>query len=161
MYDAFLQIAGLKGESTRAGFEGQTELKTFSWGASNSSSMGSSGPGGGVGKAKLDSFKCTKATDLTSPPLFQACCSGKHFPRAKVTLIKSGGDSTVPYLVYEFEKVFVSDIQWEGEDGKVKLPTETVELSFGKVTITYTSQTDTGGVGTPVVASWNVQTVTP
>lgn len=160
MFDAFLQIAGLKGEALRAGFEGQTKLESFEWSASNSTSMGSSGPGGGVGKAKLESFKCTKATDLTSPPLFQACCSGKHFPTAKVTLRKSGGESSVNYLVYEFEKVFVSNIEWKGESGD-ELPVESVELSFGKVTITYTGQIDTGGPGTPVVASWNVQTVTP
>lgn len=160
MFDAFLQIAGLQGESTRAGFEGQTQLEGFSWGASNSHSMGSSGPGGGVGKAKLDLFNCTKATDLTSPPLFQACCSGKHFPTAKVTLRKAGGESSVNYLVYEFEKVFVSSIRWSDGGGESP-PTETVELSFGKVTITYTSQADTGVTGRPVVASWNVQTVTP
>lgn len=160
MFDAFLKIEGLTGESTRAGFEGQTQLESFSWGASNSTSMGSSGPGGGVGKAKLDAFQCTKATDLTSPPLFQACCSGKHFPRAKVTLRKAGGESPVNYLVYEFEKVFVSSIQWSDGGGESP-PTESVQLSFGKVTITYTSQTDAGVTGSPVVASWNVQTVTP
>jgi len=160
MNDAFLQIGNLKGESTRAGFEGQTQLESFSWGASNSPSMGSSGPGGGVGKAKLDTFSCTKATDLTSPPLFQACCSGKHFPTARVTLRKAGGESPVNYLVYDFERVFVNRINWSSNGGE-DLPTESVELSFGKVTITYTSQTDSGVTGQPVVASWNIQTVTP
>jgi type VI secretion system secreted protein Hcp len=160
MFDAFLQIDGLKGESTRAGFEGQTQLESFSWGASNSSSMGSSGPGGGVGKAKLESFSCTKATDLTSPPLFQACCSGKHFPTARVTLRKAGGESPVNYLVYQFDKVFVNKIDWSASNGD-ELPTESVELSFGKVTITYTGQSDAGVTSSPVVASWNVQTVTP
>lgn len=160
MFDAFLQIDGLTGESTRAGFKGQTHLASFTWGASNTTSMGSSGPGGGVGKARLDTFDCTKATDLTSPVLFQACCSGKHFRKATVTLLKAGGEAPVKYLTYEFETVFVSEIGWNGQSEE-SLPTESVKLSFGKVTITYTGQLDTGGTGTPVVASWNVQTVSP
>jgi type VI secretion system secreted protein Hcp len=159
MIDAFLKIEGLTGESTREGFKGQTELESFRWGASNTTSMGSTGPGGGVGKAKLESFACDKATDLTSPVLFQACCSGKHFPSATVTLRKAGGESPVNYLVYHFEKVFVNNITWSGSGDS--LPTESVELSFGKVTITYTGQSDAGVTGQPVVASWNIQTVTP
>ena len=64
------------------------------------------------------------------------------------------------YLVYRFEKVFVNNISWNGTS-EDSLPTESVELSFGKVTITYTGQSDVGAPSNPVVASWNIQTVTP
>ena len=65
------------------------------------------------------------------------------------------------YLVYEFEKVYVDTIQWSGSSGGDDTPTESLGISFGKVTVTYTPQADTGATGSPVVASWNLQTVTP
>jgi type VI secretion system secreted protein Hcp len=160
-FDAFLKIEGVDGESTRSGFEKQIELLSFSWGATNTAVVGSAGAGGGTGKASVSSFNCVKATDAASPPLFQACCSGKHFPKAKVTLRKAGGDAPVDYLVYEFEKVYIDGIKWSGSTGGDDRPTESVGISFGKVTVTYTPQSDTGATGSPVVASWNLQTVSP
>ena len=153
-FDAFLTIDGVESESTREGFEGQIELLSFHMGASNPSTIGSGG-GGGAGKATLSSFNCTKVTDKASPGLFQACCQGKHFPKAKVTLHKAGGDKAVDYLVYEFEKVFVESIDWSGASGGDDRPIEQLSLAYGKVTVTYTPQTEKGVKGSPVVGSWD------
>ncbi|MEO7986135.1 MAG: type VI secretion system tube protein Hcp, partial [Gemmatimonadales bacterium] len=49
-FDAFLKIDGVDGESTRKGFEKQTEIFSYSFGASNPSTVGSGGGGGGGGK---------------------------------------------------------------------------------------------------------------
>jgi type VI secretion system secreted protein Hcp len=100
-----------------------------------------------------------KVTDAASPALFQACCAGKHFPKAKVVLHKAGGDAAVDYLVYEFEKCFVESIQWSGASGGDDRPMESVSLAFGKVTITYVAQSVTGAKGAPVVGSWDVMAV--
>lgn len=158
-FDAFLKIDGVDGESTRKGFAGQIELASFSWGASNPTTIGSMGAGGGAGKATISSFNCLKATDKASPVLFQACCQGKHFPKATVTLNKAGGDDAVNYLVYEFEKVFVDSIQWSGSSGGDDRPTESLSITFGKVTISYTPQSDTGAKAGPVRGSWDLQKV--
>jgi type VI secretion system secreted protein Hcp len=157
-YDAFIKIDGVDGESTRKGFEKHIEILSFSWGASNPTTIGSGG-GGGAGKVSLSSFNIMKVTDAASPGLFQACCTGKHFPKAKAVLHKAGGDEAVDYLVYEFEKVFVESIQWSGSSGGDDRPTESLSLAFGKVTITYTPQTETGAKGSPVVASWDAMAV--
>jgi type VI secretion system secreted protein Hcp len=153
-FDAFLQLDGVQGESTRKGFEGQIELLSFTLGASNPSTIGAGG-GGGAGKVSLTPFNLMKVTDKASAALFQACCTGKHFPKAKVTLHKAGGDEAVNYLVYEFEKVFIEDLSWSGSSGGDDRPTEAVALAYGKVTITYIPQTETGAKGSPVVASWD------
>ncbi len=158
-FDAFLKIDGVNGESTRKGFEKQIEILSFSLGASNPVTMGSAGGGAGAGKASISSFNCLKASDAASPGLFQACCSGKHYPKATVTLQKAGGDSPVDYLKYEFENVYVESIQWSGSSGGDDRPTESLSLAFGKVTVTYTPQTDKGAKGSPVVGSWDVQKV--
>jgi type VI secretion system secreted protein Hcp len=158
-FDAFLKIAGVEGESTRKGFDAQIELVSFSWGASNPATVGSASGGGGAGKATLSSFNCLKATDKASPVLFQACCQGKHFPKATLTLNKAGGDDAVNYLVYDFENVFIESIQWSGSSGGDDRPTESLSLAFGKVTISYTPQQATGAKAGPVRGSWDVQKV--
>ena len=157
-FDAFIDLDGVKGESTRKGFEGQIELLNFSFGAHNPTTIGSGG-GGGAGKVTLSAFSFNKWTDAASPTLFQACCKGKHFPKCKVTLHKAGGDEAVDYLVYDFEKCYVESIQWSGSSGGSDRPDESVQMAFGKVTITYTPQTETGAKGSPVVASWDQMSV--
>src|SRR3954454_19467551 len=96
-YDAFIKIPGLDGESERKGFEKQIELYSFSWGASNPSTIGAGG-GGGAGKASISAFNFMKKSDITSPLLFQKCCEGAHFDKVVVTLNKSGGKSPVDFL---------------------------------------------------------------
>lgn len=157
-FDAFIELEGVKGESTRKGFEGQIELLSFSFGASNPTTIGSGG-GGGAGKVSISAFNFNKWSDAASPPMFQACCQGKHFPKAKVTLHKAGGDEAVDYLVYEFEKCYIENISWSGSSGGDDRPMESVAMAFGKVTVTYTPQTETGAKGSPVVASWDLMAV--
>lgn len=158
-FDAFLKVEGIEGEATRKGFEKQIEIMSFSLGAANPTSIGSGG-GGGSGKATLSSLSLMKTSDKSSPVLFQSCCQGKHFPKATVTLHKAGGDEAVDYLVYELERVYVESIQWSGSSGGGDdRPSESLSLAFGKITVTYTEQTQTGAKGSPVVGSWDVQLV--
>ena len=63
------------------------------------------------------------------------------------------------FLTYEFETVYVDNIQWSGSSGGDDAPTESVSFSFGKVTVTYTPQDKAGKAASPVVASWDLTTV--
>jgi type VI secretion system secreted protein Hcp len=157
-FDAFLEIEGVEGESTRKGFEKMIQIDSFSFGAHNPTSIGSGG-GGGAGKVSLSNFNITKVSDAASPGLFQACCTGKHFPKAKVTLHKAGGDESLPYLTYEFEKVFIENIDWGGASGGDDRPSENVSLAFGKVEILYQPQSEAGSAAGAVSASWDQMAV--
>ncbi len=158
-FDTFLKIEGVDGESTRDKFEKWIELYSFSWGASNPVTLGPGSGGAGGGRVTVSSFNVMKKTDVASAVLFQYCCTGKHFPKAKVVLNKAGGDEKKPldYITYEFEEVFVESIQWSGSTGGDDSPTESVSFAFGKVNINYTPQTATGAPGTPVRGSWDVR----
>jgi type VI secretion system secreted protein Hcp len=160
-WDAYLTVDGVQGESRRAGHEGEIELISFSFGASNPSSVGF-GSGGGVGKVNLSDFNFVKRTDAASAELFKQCCSGKHFPTAKVVLYKAGGEGgPLDYLIYEFEEVYVSNIQWSGSEGGDGIPMESVAFSFGKVVVTYNQQSETGAKVGSYMGSWDVRTGTP
>ena len=159
-FDAFLKIEGVAGETQRAGHKGEIPIFSFSWGANNPTSVGISG-GGGAGKVAISSFSFMKRTDAGSAALFQACCTGKHFPKATVTLYKAGGDKAIDFLKYDFEEVFVEAVQWSGASGGDDTPTESVSFAFGRVEMTYSPQAADGTkVGKPVVGSWDLRTVT-
>jgi type VI secretion system secreted protein Hcp len=158
-WDAFLTLDGVSGESQRAGHEGEIELISFSFGASNPASIGI-GSGGGTGKVSLSSFNVMKKTDASSVGMFRASCMGQHFPTAKATLYKSGGSEPLLYLLFDFEEVYVDHIQWSGAEGGDNIPMESVSFSFGKVTITYTQQNPDGTAGGDFEGSWDVRTGT-
>ncbi len=159
-WDAYLTVEGVTGESQRAGHEGEIELISFNFGASNPSSIGI-GQGGGIGAVNLQSFHFTKYTDAASAELFKHCCSGKHFPTAKITLYKAGGDGgPLDYLIFEFEEVYVDSLNWSGSEG-IGIPMEDGAFSFGKVVVTYNQQDEAGAKSGSFMGSWDVRTGTP
>lgn len=156
-YDAFIKLDGIKGEATADKFQGAIDIYSFSWGASNPVSH--QGSGFGAGKVSVSSFNIMKKTDSASAPLFNACCTGTHIPKASVHLRKAGGKQN-EFLLYNFGDVMVESIQWSGSSGGDDTPTESVSLAFHKVEIKYMPQDDKGGAGGGIVASWDLKAVT-
>jgi type VI secretion system secreted protein Hcp len=153
-YDAYLKIDGIKGESKDAKMKDQIDLYSFSWGASNPTTMGRGGGAAG-GKVSLSSFNFLKKTDAASPKLFEACCNGTHIKEAVLTLRKAGGKEALNYLEYKFSDLFIDSVQWSGSAGGDETPTESVSFAFAKVQITYTEQTAAGAGSGKVIGSWD------
>ncbi|MEK9501980.1 Hcp family type VI secretion system effector [Gaopeijia maritima] len=163
-FDAYLKFEGgpkLGGESDRKGHEGEIAILAFSFGASNPATISGGTKGSAAGKGVVSAFTVNKTSDTSSAILFQACMKGDHFPKATVTLNKAGGDAHLPYLIYEFEEVYISSFQMSGSSGGDDRPMETMNLDFGKVKVTYSAQTETGAAGEQIIGQWNVRTQTP
>jgi type VI secretion system secreted protein Hcp len=160
-FDAFLKIQGVEGESVRAGHEKEIEIYSFSWGANNPTTVGH-GTGLTAGKVSVSSFNIMKKTDKASPSLFQACCAGKTYGEATVTLQKASGDASnpIPFLKYSFKNVMVESIQWSGSSGGDDTPTESLSLAFASVQIDYEPQSMPGESGAPVSVKWDIAKVT-
>jgi type VI secretion system secreted protein Hcp len=160
-FDTYLDLEGVTGESTATGMEGKIEIYSFSWGASNPTTVSSGSTGLSAGKVSISSFNIMKRTEKSSPVLFSACCSGKHFPTAVVTMRKATGEGgQKEFLVYTFTDVMVESVQWSGSSGGDDTPTESVSLAFAKVEINYQQQDSAGGnVGDAVRASWDLTKV--
>jgi len=159
-FDSYLQIKGSNaptGESTDPTYKNWIQLQSFSFGASNPSTIGPGSPGSGGGRASVSSFNITHYYDNSSPDLFLGCCEGTHFDSATVVLRKAGGTQNV-FLQYDFQEVYIDSVQQAGTSGADDRPSETVSFSFEQVKITYTPQTSAGAKGTPNVKGWNVTT---
>ena len=164
-FDTYLLIDNaqlVKGESTATGLTpttGWIEIFSFSWGASNPTTVGTTAAGLSAGKVSISSFNIMKKTENSSPTLFQACAQGQHFKSAKVVMRKAAGSSgkQQSFLEYDFTDLMVESIQWSGSSGGDDTPTESVSFAFAAVTVNYWPQdTATGGQGTLNTASWDL-----
>jgi type VI secretion system secreted protein Hcp len=158
--EAFLSIEGIPGESRKQGHPDEIDILSFSFGASNPTTVGK-GTGAGASQVNISSFNIMKQTDLASAPLFLRCAKGEHIPTAIVTLRKAGGENPLEYLQYKFTKVYVDSIQWSGSSGGDDTPTESLSLAFEKVEITYSQQGEKGTAKKTVGAGWDIPSCTP
>jgi len=166
-FDTYMQIDGgtdVVGEATATftpALPGAFEVFSFSWGASNPTTVGTTGAGLSAGKVSVSSFNIMKKSDKSSAKLFGACCVGQHYKKAQVICRKAAGTAGKQgiFLQYDFSDVMVESIQWSGSSGGDDTPTESVSFAFGIVNITYNLQnTVTGEISAGSTASWNLTT---
>lgn len=161
VYVYFEPAGKIDGATTDSEFKSNKafEIYSFSFGASNPTTIGSHSSGAGAGKVSLSSFNFMKKTDAASPALFKACASGLHLDKMHVILRKAGGDKPLKFLTYVFETVFVESVQWSGSSGGDDTPAESVSIAYGKVTISYQPQDEKGAAqGGAITGSWNMIT---
>jgi type VI protein secretion system component Hcp len=131
------------------------EIRQFSLGEENPATVGSATTGAGTGKAKLNELVIEKTVDKLSRSLFAASVSGRHFARMQLYVRKAGGTPTgKPYLVYGFDMVFVSAIDWTGSSGD-EGPSERVTCAYGALALGYYPQKVDGTFDVPVKTMWS------
>ena len=154
--DMFIKIGDVEGESADKSHGKEIDVLAWSWGMSQSGSMHVGG-GGGAGKVSIQDISLTKWIDKSSPNLMMACSSGKHYPEAKLTIRKAGGEDPVEYLIITLKEVLVSSISTGGSGGEDRL-TENVTLNFGQVQVDYQPQKQDGSKdGGPIKYGWNIR----
>jgi len=151
--DMFIEIEGVKGESRDKVHKEKIDVLAWSWGASNSGSAHTGG-GAGAGKVNVQDLSLTKYVDKSSPDLFLACCNGKHYGTATLT-VRKAGESPLEYMIIKMADVLVTSMSTGGSGGEDRL-TENVTLNFAKVDFQYTEQTATGGKGAQPQAKWHI-----
>jgi type VI secretion system secreted protein Hcp len=151
--DMFIKIGDLKGESKDAVHKTEIDVLAWSWGVSNSGSAHTGG-GAGAGKANVQDLSLTKYIDLSSPDLLLACCNGKHFPEATLT-VRKAGEMPLEYLKIKLTEVLVTSVSTGGSGGEDRL-TENVTLNFAKVNLDYIEQTEKGAQGGKPKMGWDI-----
>lgn len=88
---------------------------------------------GGGGKVSIKEFTITRKLDKSSPMLFKACASGKHFPKVTIVARKTGGKQ---YLKITLSDVLISSYQSGGHGGQ-ETPSESITLNYTKQQVEY------------------------
>jgi type VI secretion system secreted protein Hcp len=84
----------------------------------------------------------TKYIDASSNALMDACCTGKHFPEATLTVRKAGG-TPLEYVVITLNEVLITAVSTGGSGGEDRL-TENITLNFAKFKFSYQPQDEKG-----------------
>ncbi|HEX8365224.1 MAG TPA: type VI secretion system tube protein Hcp [Allosphingosinicella sp.] len=153
--DMFLEIRECPGESSKKGHEGQIDIASFSFGASQSGSFARGGAGGGSGKAEFQDISVVKEVDKSSPKLFQACAAGTHFPKATI-YVRKAGDRPLEYYKVEMQDLIVSSVQNSGSSSGDSVM-ESVTMNCAVINFTYVEQDAKGGAGRTVTAGFDVR----
>ncbi len=157
-FDVFIKIGDVKGESKDAAHKEEIDVLAWSWGMTQAG-YSHVGGGGGTGKVSVQDLSFTKYVDKATPPLIQFCCSGKHFPEAKLT-VRKAGDQPVEYLKLTMADLIVSSVSEGGTGGEERL-TENVTLNFAKFKLEYTMQEASGAAGATIPVGWNIEENVP
>ncbi len=103
-----------------------TEVLSWSWGASNSSSyVGSIGSGGGAGKASFQDISLIRYSDGLSASFIHSLATGQHYP--SIELARDG-------LSVLLENVIFSSYSVGGSINEKEPQSETLSLIFSQVT---------------------------
>ena len=156
--DFYLQIDGIKGESTDSTHQGWIEVTTVDWSiAQPKSATASTGGGHTAERAELSEISISKLVDLASPILMQTCAAGKTIPKVKIEMQRADGQGEpIKYFEVELENVLIGHIAPSFNAGG--FPSESLGLKFSKVKWKYCQQKIGGGAGGNTAGGWDLAT---
>lgn len=118
---------------TKTGDGPAFEIKDFSFGVENPTTIGSATGGAGAGKIKFNEFTIKKTTDSASPAFFQDSLTGND-GQPVIEMRKAGGDpqsAGKPFLNFKFDTVFTTKVDWSGPGDEG--PEESITFVYGKL----------------------------
>ncbi len=155
--DVFLSIPGIPGESQDAEFPGTIVTPSYQWALQHPETVGAGG--GGAGKTVFQPLTIQKNVDKASPLLMHALETGTAIAAMTLLVRKTGGDiaAPMPFLIYEFETVYVSAVQDTGNVGD-ESPKESITFVFGVSDVRYRATNPDGTLGSVTESDWSVIT---
>ena len=150
--DYILKLDGIRGESQESGHKDDVQIMSWSWGASQVSSVSGTG-GSGAGKADLSDFSIMTNFDKGTPKFFKSICAGQHIKTGTMNAIKSGADGK-PYLKVDFKELFVSSLQISASS---EIPTVSISFTYNEIKIDYSTQNEQGQMTTTGAVTYNLK----
>lgn len=154
--DVYLQIDGIKGESTDDKHRDWLECISVQWGIMQPrSATASTGGGHTAERAELSDIHFHKIADLSSPILMQSCAMGKTIPKAKFEFMRADGQGVpIKYFEIELENVLISSVNPAIVPGDIL--SESVSLKYSKIKWKYSQQKIGGGSGGNTAGGWDL-----
>jgi type VI secretion system secreted protein Hcp len=137
--NAYLVIDGRPGPSTSK--QGAIDILSFSFGASQTSVIGSGSSGGEArsGRASVQDVTIMKVVDKVSPLLFDDCVTGNFLKKVDIIYDKPMGDDQQDYYKVHMEDALITSIQHSGSNEN---PMESISFAFSKIKVSYNPEED-------------------
>jgi type VI secretion system secreted protein Hcp len=155
MFDCFLRVEGISGESSDDKHVGWIEIMNFDLDVSQKVSRTASSAGGAsTERADFSVFSFSKLLDKASPQLALACAAGTHIDTIVVELGRAGTDKT-RFMQYKFTNCMICSCSTTADGG---FPVDDVAFSYGKIEWRHTQQNRRGGYAAGNVAGgWSLE----
>jgi type VI secretion system secreted protein Hcp len=137
--DYFFDLDGIPGESQDDKFKNKIQVLSWSWGASNVSSVAGTG-GSGAGKVDMSDMSMMLNFDKSTPKFFKAISVGTHITKGTMSAVKSGADGK-PYLKVNLTEIFVTGLQMSASS---EVPTVSLSFTYNEIGIDYSVQDEKG-----------------
>ncbi|MES2741151.1 MAG: type VI secretion system tube protein Hcp [Pseudomonadota bacterium] len=154
--DVYLQIEGIRGESTDSAHQGWIELASASWGVLQPMNFTDSSSGGHTAeRCEHRTLTLTKLADMASPILMQHCSMGKTIPKAKLEFMRADNQGNpIKYYEVELENILIASMDQAVHQGQILQ--DAIGLRFSKVKWKYTQQKIAGGISGSTVGGWDL-----
>ena len=150
--DVFLKLGDIKGESKDSKHVGEIDVLSWSWGVSQTGTMGHGG-GGGAGKANFNDLSIMHAVDKASPVLMTKCATGEHIKEATLVSRKAGKGQQ-EYLIVKMNDILITSVQ---PSGSSEHPMESVSMQFSKIDFEYKPQKEDGSLDAGVHFKYDIK----
>lgn len=151
--DAYVKYDGIDGESTAAGFEGQSELKSFAW----SFDVNFSGTvPSGQGALSVGTFKFTKLVDKSTAVVAKRGVQGRTISPIVISFVKQTSAGPRKFMSVTLTGAFVSHFSVGGEKEPATL--ERDEFKVTQYAISYRPIDASGGLGGEIKFAHNLAT---
>lgn len=156
--DVYLQIDGIKGESSDGAHKDWIECSSVQWEVLQPKSATASSSGGHTAeRCEHTPITVSKLADLATPLLLQNCSSGKTIPKAKFEFMRADGKGErIKYFEIELVNVLISSVTPSVSEGDIFK--ETVGLKYSQVKWKYVQQKISGGSGGNTSGGWDLST---
>ena len=154
--DFFLELDGIKGESTDDDFSEQIEIDSYQVSATNPPDLTSATGGAGAGRVSHGGMHLTFQTSAATAHLFSKCCVGTHIEKAVLTLRKAGGSQQV-YHKITMTEVYIAAHQMSGSTSVIN-SSDCMTLAYGTITHEYFKQDANGQTKSAGPKTWNLRT---
>jgi type VI secretion system secreted protein Hcp len=156
--DVYLQIDGIKGESTDSTHKDWIECTSVDFGVLQPRSATASSSGGHTAeRCEHKDIVVSKFADLATPLLLEQCSMGKTISKAKLEFLRADADGKrVTYFTIELENLIISSVTPKVAAGNIM--TETLSIKYAQVKWKYVQQRISGGQGGNTAGGWNLST---
>jgi type VI secretion system secreted protein Hcp len=159
-YTIFVEIEGIRGDSSYTGHEGWIQARSISWSIDRAMNTA---PGRVQNRenseVKLQEITLTKYIDSATPRLFLEACTGRRGLNTRIHFVSTAGAGQVD-MEYTLTNTLVnhySTSQILLEDNKTDL-FETIKLNFTKIEVTFTARDEGGKAKSPVRSHYDLAT---
>ncbi len=153
--DMYLQIEGIKGDSTDSKHKDWIEILSYTHSLVQATGGAASAQGTHAGgRADHSDFSLVKRLDSASPVLFKFVCDAKPIPKITFELCRAMGEKTC-FMKYTLEDSIVSSYRPSGHSaGEDMVPLEEIAFRYGSIKLEYTpTDARSGGKAGPAIKS--------